>query len=592
LLLAALSPSHSQAQPAARAAGLPDLPAPTYPQKDAMIALYYATDGANWTHNEGWLTDPNMCNWYGVGSCWSVGNEQRIISLDLSDNNLKGTLPTQLGDLVDLEILWLGRNQLSGPIPESIGNARKLEQLHLENNRLSGPLPASLVNLTNLEELRLYSNQLSGPIPPALGNLGKLRELNLGTNSFEGSIPAELGRLANLTSLGLGYNRLSGNIPSDLTRLSRLWSLTLSGNDLEGQIPTGLGNLTQLGWLGLDANELTGGIPDGISNLTQLRFLGLSRNRLEGTVPAGLGNLTNLTNLYLGRNAGLTGPLPQDLVAARNMYQFTYDNTNLCMPNNDEFRSWLQGVKGRGGVTTNWQICGIEPHLSFSTPNALAGDVVLLHARLVDDELGRIRGSNQVSATVTGVEGSLQLGDNGTDGDLLGLDGHYSRWLTVMGADTIQAILHYKGWPVISTTVSLIADPQLIALTDLRRLDGEFTKWGTVPGEDLDGNDAADFYDLLDRAWRYAEKYRGIVYDLGHTITRERGFMDDYDLLDPSPDAAESRMAASPLNTPTAWRPFSTSMSSPWSRTRRPMPSPCTASAIVRSTSGKTGSPG
>ena len=155
LLLVALSPSHSQAQPAARAASLPDPPAPTYPQKDAMIALYYATDGANWKHNDGWLTDPDMCNWYGVGSCWSIGNEQRIISLDLSDNNLRGTLPTQLGDLVDLEILWLGRNQLSGPIPESIGNARKLEQLHLENNRLTGPLPASLVNLANLEELRL-----------------------------------------------------------------------------------------------------------------------------------------------------------------------------------------------------------------------------------------------------------------------------------------------------------------------------------------------------------------------------------------------------------------------------------------------------
>ena len=94
-----------------------------------------------------------------------------------------------------------------------------MAQFHVSNNQLSGARPAELGNLTNLTELWLDHNQLSGPIPPQLGNLTKLRKLALFRNQLTGPIPPELGGLSGLVYLYLYDNRLSGPVPSSLVGL-------------------------------------------------------------------------------------------------------------------------------------------------------------------------------------------------------------------------------------------------------------------------------------------------------------------------------------------------------------------------------------
>ena len=36
-------------------------------QREALMALYNATDGPNWTDNTNWLTDNDISSWYGIG---------------------------------------------------------------------------------------------------------------------------------------------------------------------------------------------------------------------------------------------------------------------------------------------------------------------------------------------------------------------------------------------------------------------------------------------------------------------------------------------------------------------------------------------
>ena len=308
----------------------PDNP-PT--DKDGLIALYCATSGDGWTNKSNWLSDKGINQWRGVTTSNSrvtrlrlnrnnlsgtipteLGNLTNLERLDLEENQLSGTIPTDLGNLTNLEQLWLHKNQLSGTIPTELGNLVLRQSLSLYRNSLSGTIPAELGNLTNLSTgLWLHLNQLSGTIPTELGNLTNLKQLWLHENQLSGTIPTELGNLTNLERLWLHANQLSGTIPTELGNLVLRQSLSLNENNLSGTIPAELGNLTNLStglWLHL--NQLSGTIPTELGNLTNLKQLWFHKNQLSGTIPTELGNLTNLEQLLLHVNQ-LSGTIPSEL---------------------------------------------------------------------------------------------------------------------------------------------------------------------------------------------------------------------------------------------------------------------------------------
>ena len=161
----------------------------------ALVALYNATDGANWTDNTNWLTDTPIFQWYGV----SADAEGRVCALNLHGNGLSGEMPVELGGLTNLTELHLSGNRLSGEIPEELGGLTNLTGLYLSGNRLSGEIPLELGGLTNLTGLYLSGNRLSGEIPLELGGLTNLTGLYLSGNRLSGEIPLELGGLTNLT---------------------------------------------------------------------------------------------------------------------------------------------------------------------------------------------------------------------------------------------------------------------------------------------------------------------------------------------------------------------------------------------------------
>ncbi len=294
----------------------------------ALLAFYESTGGPDW--NETWDLEEPVFFWHGVG----LSSSGRVVALDMINNNLEGTIPSEIGDLDELRLLRLAGGNLSGGIPAEIGDLMNLEALILSNFNLGGTLPPEIGDLLNLKELSLTA-AIEGELPVELSNLSQLESLNLFGNQFTGSIPGELGALTNLTSLTLHFNEFSGEIPTELGNLTNLTELVLSGNNLEGEVPASLQNLTDLDVLQLNDNQLTG-LPDlsalGIANFiaenNRLDFLDIVPNVpfLSSYIPqAIIGDPLVLTGIA-GNNLSLETVTGDD---GNNVYQWFKDDVAI-----------------------------------------------------------------------------------------------------------------------------------------------------------------------------------------------------------------------------------------------------------------------
>ena len=120
-------------------------------EKEALISLYNATQGDQW--NNSWDLNSAIDTWYGITIV-----DEKVVEINLSFNNLQGTLPNDIGNLVYLQKMNLGFNKLSGTLPASIGNLKALASLELFMNKFEGDIPKEVGNLNQLEILKLYSN--------------------------------------------------------------------------------------------------------------------------------------------------------------------------------------------------------------------------------------------------------------------------------------------------------------------------------------------------------------------------------------------------------------------------------------------------
>ncbi|XP_016204352.1 receptor-like protein 12 isoform X3 [Arachis ipaensis] len=309
----------------------------------------------------------------------------KLGTLDLSNNQLKGSLPDCWKSLSLLLFLDLSNNNLTGKIPPSMGSLVKLEALVLRSNGFIGKLPSSLKNCTTLFLLDVSENLLSGPIPSWIGeSLHQLIVLSMSGNSFSGNLSKHLCYLKKIQLLDLSRNNLSNEIPTCLKNFTamskksinstetasliyrynntyyyvlygvyisrytfnitvtwkgvkcgfkdpelRLSSIDLSSNHFTGEIPNEIVYLVGLVSLNLSRNNLSGEIPSEIGNITSLESLDLSRNHISGTIPSSLSQIDSLGVLELSNNS-LYGRIPP----GRHMDTFDASsfegNPNLC----------------------------------------------------------------------------------------------------------------------------------------------------------------------------------------------------------------------------------------------------------------------
>ncbi len=124
------------------AAGTELAEAQTDPSTDrvALVALYNATDGPNWSNETNWLSAEPIGEWHGV----ITDGSGRVTALDLDENELNGKMPAELGDLTNLQSLSLNDNSgLSGPLPGSFTGLTSLTYLDLSGTGMCAPTDAS-----------------------------------------------------------------------------------------------------------------------------------------------------------------------------------------------------------------------------------------------------------------------------------------------------------------------------------------------------------------------------------------------------------------------------------------------------------------
>ncbi|XP_004485432.1 uncharacterized protein [Cicer arietinum] len=266
----------------------------------------------------------------------SISSLDKLTHLSLSGNNFTGTI--HITNLTKLQFLNISNNQFSGHMDLNYSTMENLQVIDVYNNNFTSLLPLGLISLKSklryldlggnffygeipksygklvcLEYLSLAGNDINGKIPGELGNLSNLREIYLGYyNSFEGGIPVEFGKLINLVHMDLSSCDLDGSIPREFGNLKKLDTLYLHINQLSGSIPKQLGNLTNLVYFDLSSNALTGEIPFEFINLNKLKLFNLFLNRLHGSIPDYIADLPYLETLGLWMN-NFTGEIPYKL---------------------------------------------------------------------------------------------------------------------------------------------------------------------------------------------------------------------------------------------------------------------------------------
>jgi hypothetical protein len=241
---------------------------PNMLQRYALAVVFYSTSASmdhidpisGWRKQDGWLTGSGFCSWYGIECQMQLGASDAdataaithydanapVTALNLTDNRVVGTLPSEFTALTSLIQLDLSKNEIQGTLPKEMAQVYSLRDLWLRENQIEGSVPTDFGLFENLRQLHLGTNKLEGTIPTELEQMGDLRALGLENNLFQGRIP-DMKDLGKIVTLYLDHNLLTGPLPSSLIQLTNLKDLRLSENQLTGTMPTEISALDRLG---------------------------------------------------------------------------------------------------------------------------------------------------------------------------------------------------------------------------------------------------------------------------------------------------------------------------------------------------------
>lgn len=260
-------------------------------EREALVALYNATDGPHWKDNTNWCSDKPLSEWYGV-----YLSGERVSQLNLEFNGLNGTLPAELSNLKSLKRLVIAESEGRISNMEAIFGLPALESLEFGIGRLSDyevyksrmfAVPSGIGQLKNLKRVSLTG--INDDLPEDFFDLDRLEEIYLYAFNTGRPLQDGFGKLKNLEFFHIscisdvifpGSNPVCGELPDAIYDLDKLISLSLVDTNIGGQLSPRIGELKNLNMLNLPGNQFSGPIPAELSNLALMEKSSM-RNRIE-----------------------------------------------------------------------------------------------------------------------------------------------------------------------------------------------------------------------------------------------------------------------------------------------------------------------
>lgn len=143
------------------------------------------------------------------GQQWFIDEVERLLNANQKTiNNLNSS-----ADLNVIKALGFADKNITGKIPKAIGELKELQYLFLNGNHLSGEIPAGLFALPKLKNIDLSGNNYAGAIPDGFGGMASLETLMLRGNAYTGTVPSSILSNTKLKDLDVSSNKLSGAMP-------------------------------------------------------------------------------------------------------------------------------------------------------------------------------------------------------------------------------------------------------------------------------------------------------------------------------------------------------------------------------------------
>ncbi|XBI02722.1 hypothetical protein VPH35_131232 [Triticum aestivum] len=255
--------------------------------------------------NNSWVNGTDCCKWEGI-ICSSDGTVTDVL---LATRGPKGGISPSIVNLTGLLHLNLSENSLEGSLPTELVFSRSIIGLDVSFNRLKGHLQEMQSSNPSLplQVLNISSNFFTGQFPKTAWDVMKnLVALNASNNSFTGQIPSSICiNTPSFAMLDLSYKQFSGNISLGLgscSMLRVLKKLYLDNNKMSGELPPALGNCSNLRYITLRNNSFTGHLSRVNFTMVDLRTADFSMNNFSDTIPEIIYSCSNLVALRLAFN--------------------------------------------------------------------------------------------------------------------------------------------------------------------------------------------------------------------------------------------------------------------------------------------------
>ncbi|KAF6986836.1 hypothetical protein CFC21_004549 [Triticum aestivum] len=227
-----------------------------------------------------------------------VSNLTSLTMLDVSDNQLRGSVHVEIGMLTNLTDLYLGNNNLSGVISEDhFASLINLQAIDLSQNNLELIIDSHWVPPFSLDVASFSSCHLGPQFPEWLRWQKSIRILDISNNGLVGRIPDWFWTtFSEARHLDISMNQLSGDLPLNLEFMSMI-TLSMRSNLLTGLIPK---LPTTIVVLDISMNSLNGFVSD--FRAPRLQVAVLFSNLISGAIPTSICQMQKLRVLDLSNN--------------------------------------------------------------------------------------------------------------------------------------------------------------------------------------------------------------------------------------------------------------------------------------------------